>query len=515
MNKRTILLAAASLSAFTTSLLATDYTTTVKANSGQSVALQHGDTITTSGVAIRANGGEVTLDNFESAISITMDASSSAFAINAQNNGSVNLGTGSTITSNRNGLSVSSESTFTASNLSLTVNQPEGGGNINTILIADGSVVDLGTDSDILVQISDSASASDSIRGLNASNATFTATDGFTLRILAAEDSASSIIGVNAALNSEINLGTNALIEAQTALTSQTGSTITASNAVIRGTGNNGIGIRVGAGGNANLIDSTVSGTANALVVAASSSYAEPSGTITISGGSLHSESGSVILAQHNGEHANAVSSTVVLKDGASASSQNGVLFASEGNPTAESTFDLVITGKNTQAIGFEDGTSLLSHLTVSDQATWQSCGSSTIDTLTLNNANIDLALNSVGERINVEKLEVSGSNNVDIQLSNAFLLELLESGLPQLLDFSILAGEFDLNGSIVYNLSNGNADGSTWDITDLGNGQFLIDNIQVIPEPSQTAMLLGTAFILSFAWQRRRQQKKCAAQQQ
>lgn len=517
MKSLTALIAAASLASFTTYSMAVDYSSPINADTDKSIVLQDGDSVSTDKTSIRTSGGEITLSNPEGKITVEMNSANDTYVVNASNGGNIHLGTGSTITSNWHGLNIRQFATFAASNLSLFINQEESAGNNTALLVSDGAVVNLGSGSTVIQRVSDNISATDSIRGTNISNATFTADDTFTLRIIADDDSAASIIGINASNDAQVDLGTGALIEASTALVSQTGSVITASNATITGTGNFGIGIRAGGGGTVEISNSNVSGTVNALAVAASSNASGQDSSVTISGGNLSSQTGSVIHVQHNPAHANATNSTVVLQDGVHAESETGVLVSTNaGENAANSSFDLVITGENTLAVGLvEDTSSLITHLTVSDHATWQSSGSSNMDILSLDNANIDLTLNSIDEGINVGKLEVTGDNIVNIELSNSYLLELLEGGLPQLVDLSILAGETDLSGTITYNLDTINSDGSTWDIVDMGNGQFLIDNIHVVPEPSQTALALGGVFALGFAWQRRRQQKKRATQQQ
>jgi hypothetical protein len=301
------------------------------------------------------------------------------------------------------------------------------------------------------------------------------------------------------------NLGSHAIIEGHTALMAMTGASITVNDSILTGVGENSLGARLGAGGIINATNSDISGVGSALAFNYSSGTADQSGRMSISGGTLSSQTGALILGV-DAANTNNVQSEIILKDGVIGKSNIGVLFNGDEVTTDGSSLSLVIEGATTKIDGvLIDSSNLVTTLTVKNSATWSSTGSSKMDNLVLDNANVEFNMTSTTDRITTESLRLTGDNSVLVGLTNDFLQEVVDLGLPQDFDVGIVKAFQDGDGNIFYTLATSNEQGSTWDIEDLGNGWFRISNVNiVIPEASAYAAILG-AIALAFTTYRRR----------
>jgi len=299
-----------------------------------------------------------------------------------------------------------------------------------------------------------------------------------------------------------ITVGDNAYIEAGLGLNARINSSITMQNSTIRGVGSNGVGINTAPGGIIDITNSDIYGERNAITVPG---VGGPTGIVTVSGGTLTSDAGAVIGSGETSETSNASSSTVIIKDGAKASSLTGVFFEGELTPSVGSELEIKVMGSDTIVEGrFLDGTNLDTTFSISDGATWNSVGASNMDSLSLEDANINIVLTSASDRIVTDNLTLDGTTVMNVGLTNEFLEEVIAMGLPQDFDVSIVASFTDGTGTIAYDIATSNDEGSTWSIDDLGNGIYRIYDITLVPEPSTYAMIFG-ALALALAIYRRR----------
>jgi len=484
------------------SLSATDYTTTVTTTSaGNTVTLQNGDTINTDGVrSIQStNGGTVTVQNpsTDSIIVTTAGAVHSVYS----NASTVNLGTGSKIYATEFGAAnILAGSTLIADNLTV-----EAGSathfidNAHTFTVTDSSI-NLGSNSSVTAYLSGLRTV------MNINNTTFTTTDNFTLKGYGSDDTAGLLMS-----NSIVNLGTNANIEAGRA-TVVNNTSLTAENATFRGTGTTyGYAMTVQRDSIVNLTNSNLIADTDAIRVGTTASGGGTS-EVNIIGGTVQAENRVVAQLAANAS-VYASGAVINFMDGAKANSKAGVLFDNSGidpiheaNPAFASIVEINISGSTTEVAGriTDVRDSSTTTLKVSDSAKWTSTGASNVDNLILDNANLEFNMTSINDSIVTGNLTLEGSSNALIGFTNDFLEEVLASGLMDNLDASIVTSFLDGDGDITYTFATSNDEGSTWDIVDYGDGTFDISNINIIPEPSTYALILGV-LTLGLAIYRRR----------
>ena len=126
------------------------------------------------------------------------------------------------------------------------------------------------------------------------------------------------------------------------------------------------------------------------------------------------------------------------------------------------------------------------------------------MDNLILDNANVEFNMTSTTDRITTENLTLEGDNSILVGLTNDFLQEVVDLGLPQEFDVSIVCADLTGDGDISYSIGESNDKGSTWSIRNLGNGRYEISDINIVPEPAEIAALLGL-LVLGFAAYKRR----------
>jgi len=313
--------------------------------------------------------------------------------------------------------------------------------------------------------------------------------------------------GINATSNGNITVGDNAYVESAIGVRAQTGASITMQNSTIKGIGSEGVGLSIGPDATINVANSTVNGEQNAIYVQmAAGGPNDGNAVLTVSGGTLTSQTGAVIASSGtNDTQSEIIKTTVVIKDGTEASSLTGIFYEGNSETSIGSELEVNVMGVDTIVDGrFLDGTNLDATFSISDGATWNSVGASNMDNLVLEDANINMVLTSASDRIVTDNLTVEGSNIVNVGLTNDFLEEIIAMGLPQDFDVSIVASFTDGTGSVAYDIATSNDEGSTWSIDDLGNGVYRIYDITLVPEPSTYAMIFG-ALALGFAAYRRR----------
>ena len=534
-----LLPAAACLAALSASAAATEYNSTVKADStAPLVTLEDGDIVDVSGMyGLHArDGGVITLSNpATDGITIRATGDTDAhFAVYAQSGAKVNLGSGSEIHGETRGVRVSDGAGFEADNLNIVIgseSSPTSADNSRGLYVVSDSWATLGSDSSITVY-GESGARVYGIRVLNdkgtpGEHSTVRAGDNLRINIIGSGHSISA--GIAAGSNGSVYSGTNAVIKALGArgVSADRGGLVdigenskisaalgiyatmlgkvTVANSSIEGLGDSGTAVMAGPEGIVELTGSSVYGAKNAIVLH-DSSAAETSGAskITVNGGTVFSE-----LALIRGEAvrgAYGVDAEVLFAGGAKASSANGALYQSASGVFAGSRVFIRADGAGTDVSGVVlGGGTAEAHLTVSNGASWSSFGTSRVEGLSLAGANVSLTLNSTDDAIYVGGLYAASEDSVvNIDLTNSLLMEILEAvgEDPYLLE-SIVTGSFE-NDLAQYVLSNVNADGSTWSYDDLGNGKYLIYNIHVVPEPAVVAAIAGI-LVFGFAVLRRR----------
>ena len=239
----------------------------------------------------------------------------------------------------------------------------------------------------------------------------------------------------------------------------------------------------------------------------ASGNYVETVGTLNLIGGSVYSANGAAISAQKdNPTSETALTQTLNISNGAQISSGAGILFSNAAADTASdlSALTINISDANTKVDGrIEDG--MLNHtltVKISDNATWSSEGSSNIDQLILDNANLELTLTDTTDSITVGELSTSGSNDILIDFGNDFLNEITD-GFMFDTDTAIIIGSGEKD-NINYIIADHNKDGSTWDVTDNLDGTYTITNIHVVPEPATYATIFGALALTLAAYRKR-----------
>jgi|GEM_PF-3327320 len=142
-------------------------------------------------------------------------------------------------------------------------------------------------------------------------------------------------------------------------------------------------------------------------------------------------------------------------------------------------------------------------HVRIENNSYWKSLGSSSIENLVLNNANIEFFMTSTGDTINIsDSLTIDGSNSIYFSFSDEFIESLLAGSGFFDLDISntiVSTGTLNDNGTIDYYISDSNASYS-WTVTKIGDDIYRI----AIPEPSAYAIVFG-AVSLAFVLYRRR----------
>ena len=549
------------LSVFAVSAWATDYTATVTAN-GSAVTLQDGDTINTSGTdrAIDVlNGGSVTVTN-PLTDSVQISGANGVFV--AATGGSVNLGNGSSIsTTIGSAISIAgAASSFNAGqitlNLGTSTTPMANTAVISGISATSGSSVEIGNNSTLNAygDIDDTFG----VYGLYSyqANTKILLGDNFTLNTqnmhhgiyartggtmtigsganLSGNSSSHFILstggsskltfgdnltmnvsnaanGINASTSGEVDLGKNANINVTTSNISNnigvgaavyvlTGGKLRAEDATIVNTG--GEGVKMGAGGTIDLINTNVTAATSAISILTSSGSVNPVGVMNIIGGNYNSIGGDAI--GYLGADANVANSIINISDGAVVTSNNGVFFdTTKSAQTSSYSTTINVTGAGTRVEGviIEDDVSNTT-VSISDRATWISAGSSKVDTLILDGANIELTLTTQGDAITADNMTTSGMNDIIIDFSNDFLNEIMD-GFMFDTDTAIIIGSGEKD-NINYIIAESNKDGSTWDITDNLDGRYTITNINVVPEPATYAAIFG-ALALAVAVYRRR----------
>jgi hypothetical protein len=352
--------------------------------------------------------------------------------------------------------------------------------------------------------------------GLIGSNATITAIDGLIIKVTNSGDSNGGggvMVG-----GGSTDLGTGAWVEAnQEALEVSWNGKIKATDGTFRGTGANGEGIHV-TGGTIELADSEVWGEKYAIGVYSQTGASLPNniGNVTLSGGTVSSGTDTLIKGVGN-TATNPTAVTVTFKDGAKAASAaggNGFLYQADAGVSVASAVSVVIDGESTAVAGrFLDGDSA-SSLTVSDGATWTSTGASVADNLTLDNANVQLTLDSLTDTITATgTLTLAGTNTLTTGLTNQALQEIVNgsgNGTCELDATALITGsaldDSGGTGRLEYSVLNYNDAGSTWTVDELGDGRFRISGITIsaVPEPAAWAALAGVV-LLAVAMLRRR----------
>ena len=475
--------AAACLAALSASAAATEYNSTVKADStAPLVTLEDGDIVDVSGMyGLHArDGGVITLSNpATDGITIRATGDTDAhFAVYAQSGAKVNLGSGSEIHGETRGVRVYGIRVLNDKGTPGEHSTVRAGDNLRINIIGSGHSISAGI----------AAGSNGSVySGTNA-----------VIKALGAR-------GVSADRGGLVDIGENSKISAALGIYATMLGKVTVANSSIEGLGDSGTAVMAGPEGIVELTGSSVYGAKNAIVLH-DSSAAETSGAskITVNGGTVFSE-----LALIRGEAvrgAYGADAEVLFAGGAKASSANGALYQSASGVFAGSRVFIRADGAGTDVSGVVlGGGTAEAHLTVSNGASWSSFGTSRVEGLSLAGANVSLTLNSTDDAIYVGGLYAASEDSVvNIDLTNSLLMEILEAvgEDPYLLE-SIVTGSFE-NDLAQYVLSNVNADGSTWSYDDLGNGKYLIYNIHVVPEPAVVAAIAGI-LVFGFAVLRRR----------
>ncbi|RRJ96234.1 PEP-CTERM sorting domain-containing protein [Opitutaceae bacterium TAV4] len=517
-------------------LRAADYTSTRLAN-GTVLTLDSDDTVTTTGTSLSAqNGGSIAISPVNGSIAVTRTNNTSGYSVDANGSGSrINMGINSSVISGAGGIRAQSDATVTANAISITGGSeitPISANNIRGASAASGGQLSLGSNSTIKMYVGDEATNVAGIYGTG-SGTNITVTDhlqveivggfippsGYTnmARGVSVSDGAVVDWGTNANIkvldgigisvssaNSSTTVGTGAYVEANAAIHGTSG-TMTATDGIFRGVGTNGAGIIVSQGFNVTLTDSDVYGERTGIVVV--SNTASDSGlpaSVTISGGTTTSGTGALIRSSSSNETLYSTEMTVTFKDGAQAVGGSGVFYETGMLPTAGSAASIIVQGAGTNAVGvfLDDGANLISTLTVSDGATWSSVGSSNMDNLILDEANVLLTLDSLSDTITAgDTLTLTGANSVTVGLTNDFLAAVLADSTYYDLDTNALitGSTLDGTGSLGYTVLDHNDAGSTWTVTDLGSGWVRIGDISAVPEPATYAALAGLA-IMAYA---------------
>ena len=313
------------------------------------------------------------------------------------------------------------------------------------------------------------------------------------------------VTGSTATSNAIIDLGTNSIIRTEFAGV-QVGSkgTITASDAYVYGKGT-AINMFLGT---VNMYNTTAVSDGPAVNFFGNEVPETPgdAAVVNFSGGSLYSTGGSVVQINSEGT-AQQHDMILNITDGAQASSESGVLYSQIDTTvsTAGIDFTLNVDGTGTKVEGAFLGGTTETNFNISDSATWASTGSSNMNNLYLDNANLEFDMTSLSDSITTGNLTLEGHSEALIGFTNDFLEEIMAAGgSMEDIDASIVTSFLDGDGDITYSFKTSNDQGSTWDITNNGDGTFDISNINIIPEPSTYALIFGL-LALGFAIYRKR----------
>ena len=466
---------------------------------GTTVTLQDDDTVVTTGAGSAyyglnaTNAGNISVANPDSdSIQISVSGSGTR-AVSAYSGSTINIGTGSTITSELGGVLVANASSISGN--SLTLKQENTASNSTGIGASTGASINVGANTSFTYK--------GGYRGISiATNASFTATEGFTY--VSYEKSSGNNIDIYAERGGNIDLGKNASITSQAVRALYVlgeNSSLRAEDSVIVNTF--GMGAQAGAESSITLINTSVTAEKAALAIStATGGTYTGDATLNIIGGDYYSETDSVIFVQGGGT--SNVNAVVNIDDGAILNSANGTMIDTSDVTIITSTMIAInVSGENTSIGGrVLDNTNVVT-LSVSDNATWTSEGSSNIDKLVLDNANIVLTLTEQGDAINVGEMSTSGSNDILIDFGNDFLNEITD-GFMFDTDTAIIIGSGEKD-NINYIITDHNKDGSTWDVTDNLDGTYTISNINVVPEPATYAVIFGALALALVAYRRRK----------
>jgi hypothetical protein len=320
-------------------------------------------------------------------------------------------------------------------------------------------------------------------------------------------------------------------------------------------TGENAFAVRIGsegggserlvgaAGATAILNNVTVSAKADAIRMYSANGADAPE-TLVLNGGSVTSTEGSAIastirsakkLSDDGGKFDITISGGAVLNAG------NGVAVNLASNTTLSDGVeevtvamkietgsiingDIALSGAVSGAFDLDGstingsvtntGTGTLD-LTITNDSAWTNVGSSNLTNLTLDNANLHLTLNQEGDAITASgNLTLTGTNNVAVDFTDAFLAEVLgDGGTYEFNVNDLITGSTldDAGGSLAYAVLDGNDTGSTWTVEDISTtrgaeGWFSISNIDLapVPEPATWAAFAGLAMLVLAMLKRR-----------
>ncbi|EIP97273.1 PEP-CTERM putative exosortase interaction domain-containing protein [Opitutaceae bacterium TAV1] len=526
----------AALTAFSASAaLAADYTSRRNAD-GITMTLDSGDTVTATsenGTALRAaNDGILQINPINGSITVT----SNGYTVLATTGGSINLGSGSVVTSNFQGLHADNLAAIAADHVTVTVGSldtPISSNNARGVEASSTGQINLGAGSTVTVYAGTSTMA-----GISNAGGTLTATDGLSIEVIGGgflnSHYAPAIrtvgggitdVGTNARITalqgrgigsgnvgSTVIIGAGAEVEAIQALHVTNGGQLTATEGTFRGVGVDGTGAVISDGSISNITNSALSGEKNALFLGSATSITSVGpASITISGGTLTSGTGALIASgTSNQGNSEPTDTTVTIKDGAQATSGNGVLYdASAVATNIGSAVSIIVEGAATTVDGtFLGNANIATSLSVSDGATWASAGASVMDNLTLADATVTLSLTALGDGIQAGQLLFGGTGKSDVSFtvedSVVFSTEVLNAGEYV---WDILTGASgDYTANVNWNPTNTSNAYATWEWENIGDGQWRMYNIVVsnVPEPATYAALAALA-ILAWAALRRR----------
>jgi len=509
-----------------------DFTAVYIADSS-SANLGNGSEIYSDALGIRTSGtgGSFTATNLSLYIGTASAATTNALAraISASS-ANVNLGTNSTIYMNVNmetfnGAVRLAGGTFTATDsLSIEIN---GVGPTSTsygIIATNGAQIDLGTNFSMKnyltkgfgihmtttsLTLGDNAYIEAQAVALHASSASSLIASNFTIKALGVDESRSHTNGTGIYLcnDSTATISTNGNIEAKTHALYVYEATLSAANSTFSTTGTNSATVYVSAGADVSLANSYISGNDSAINASLESNFTNAA-VLTISGGTVSAKNAIVKSTITEDGRPYGIETSIVFTNAVTAVSETGILYsdASGGVNQNASSIGIFIDGTGTNVEGrlLRTDNATIS-LTVSNNATWASAGNSDMDYLTLDNANIDYTLNSLSDHITVGTIDTTGTNTMNVTLSNETLEEINSNPLPYVIDLTkIIDAGLGVTDDIEYILADYNREGSTWEINKIAEGVYEISNINIVPEPAAAAGLLG-ALALLFVVRRRK----------
>ena len=322
--------------------------------------------------------------------------------------------------------------------------------------------------------------------------------------------------GAAAASAAKMDLGTNAYIQVGgVAVNVQNNAVMRGSQGTFIANGKgelSGIAMSVGVS-DVIFTDSNFIGRQAGLKLAASGANAIDegmTGSLVFNGGSIYASHGAAIASIKSSSTASVpyeINHDVTLKGGIYVHSGVGLLYENSNTDSSIGLGIVTITSEGSDTIlegRFNDSVSNVeTFFSITDNSTWNSEGSSNIDHLNLDNANLGLTLTETGDAITVGEMTTNGSNNMTIDFSNDFLNEIMDGFLFDV-DTAIIIGSGEKD-NINYIIADKNNDGSTWDVTDNLDGTYTISNINVVPEPGTYAAIFGTLALLIAVYKRRK----------